>query len=149
MKKEVKHIMKNFVQLIEAAGNGKKRVLNFGEDMIFYRGEIHIIKVVGDYPGLHISEIAHRFNVTRAVISKTIIKLENRGFIEKRGVREDKKKVVVYLTEKGQLAYDAHNQFHLENDQEIFEYLESLNERELLVISEFIDKAKKMTRDHI
>lgn len=36
MKKQVEDIMKNFVQLIESAANGKKRVLDFGEDMIFF-----------------------------------------------------------------------------------------------------------------
>ncbi len=85
MKKQVEDIMKNFVQLIESAANGKKRVLDFGEDMIFYRGEIHIIKVIGDHPGMYISEIAQRLNVTRAVISKTLKKLEYRGYIKKRG----------------------------------------------------------------
>ncbi|MCT4620375.1 MAG: MarR family transcriptional regulator [Marinisporobacter sp.] len=149
MKKQVKDIMKNFVQLIEAAANGKKRVLDFGEDMVFYRGEIHIIKVIGDYPGMYISEIAQRLNVTRAVISKTIKKLENRGFIIKKEVQEDKKKLSVYLTKKGDVAYRAHHQFHLENDKEIFEYLEKLTERDLLVIKEFLNKANDMTKKHI
>lgn len=149
MKKQVKDIMKNFVQLIEAAANGKKRVLDFGEDMVFYRGEIHIIKVIGDYPGMYISEIAQRLNVTRAVISKTIKKLENRGFIIKKEVQEDKKKLSVYLTKKGEVAYRAHHQFHLENDKEIFEYLEKLTERDLLVIKEFLNKANDMTKKHI
>lgn len=149
MKKQVKDLMKSFVQLIESAANNKKRILDFGEDMVFYRGEIHIIKVIGDYPGMYISEIAQRLNVTRAVISKIIKKLEARGFIVKKEIKEDKKKLSVYLTKKGQIAYKAHHQFHLENDKEIFEYLEKLTEKELLVIKEFLDKANNMTKKHI
>lgn len=149
MEKEVEHIMKSLVQLIESAANGKKRILNFGQDLVFYRGEIHIIKVIGDYPGMYISEIAQRLNVTRAVISKTMKKLEVRGFIIKKEVEEDKKKLSVYLTKKGQIAYKAHEQFHLENDKEIFEYLENLTERDLLVIKEFLNKANDMTKKHL
>ena len=146
---ETENIMKSFVQLIESAANGKKRILDLGDDMTFYRGEIHIIKVVGDYPGMYISEIAQRFNVTRAVISKTIKKLETRGFIIKEEVKADKKKLAVYLTKKGEKAYTAHQQFHLINDKEIFDYLDGLTERELYAVKEFINKAKKMTKEHV
>lgn len=149
MKTEVYDVMKNFMQLIESAANGKKRLLDFGEDMIFYRGEIHIIKLVGDYPGMYISEIAQRLHVTRAVVSKTMKKLEERGLIKKVGTAEDKKKLVVYLTEKGQVAHAAHQEFHMENDKEIFDYLEGLSEKELAAVKEFVRQAIKMTQNYI
>mgnify|MGYP001242671438 CR=1 FL=1 len=98
---------------------------------------------------MDISEIAQRFNVTRAVISKTIKKLETRGFIIKEEVKADKKKLAVYLTKKGEKAYTAHQQFHLINDKEIFDYLDGLTERELYAVKEFINKAKKMTKEHV
>ena len=42
-------VVNDFIRLTERVANGKMNVLNFGsEDMTFYRGEIHMIKMVGD-----------------------------------------------------------------------------------------------------
>ncbi|WP_243002629.1 MarR family transcriptional regulator [Lachnotalea glycerini] len=71
--------------MTEQIANGKTKILDFGlEEMQFYRGEIHMIKMVGDHPGIFISEMARGFNVTRAVVAKTVRKLEVHGFLEKK-----------------------------------------------------------------
>lgn len=85
-------VVNDFIRLTERIANGKMNVLNFGsEDMTFYRGEIHMIKMVGDRPGIFISEMARNFNVTRAVVAKTINKLVDRGLIRKEEYKNDKK----------------------------------------------------------
>lgn len=148
MKDKTKEIMGDFLKLIEIVANGKKKVLNFGSDMVFYRGEIHMIKVIGDYPGIYISEMARHFNITRGVVSKTIIKLERNGFVVKEEDSLDKKRVCLYLTERGKKAYDAHNNFHLENDSNIYEFLDELEDENLDVIKDFMEKANEMVKNH-
>jgi DNA-binding MarR family transcriptional regulator len=39
--------------------------------------------MVGDHPGIFISEIARNFNITRAVVAKTVKKLEKRELLIK------------------------------------------------------------------
>jgi len=74
MKTKSYAIMSDFMQLLETIANGKTNVLNFGDGMVFYRGEIHIIKVIGDHPGMFLSEIA------RSVASGKQTKAEILGF---------------------------------------------------------------------
>ncbi|QOR35011.1 MarR family transcriptional regulator [Clostridium sp. 'deep sea'] len=149
MKDKANYILKNFVQLVESAANGKKKVLDFGDGMVFHRREIHIIKVIGDFPGIYLSEIAQRFNVTRAVIWKALKKLEARKLVYKCSYEGDKKKQSIYLTEQGQKAYYAHHKFHEENDAQIFNYLLALSEHDLNTISHFVKLAKDMVKNHM
>ncbi|WP_124065037.1 MarR family transcriptional regulator [Clostridium sp. E02] len=149
MEKLQKLVINDFIQMTERIANGKTNVLDFGlEEMQFYRGEIHMIKMVGDHPGIFISEMARNFNVTRAVVAKTVRKLEEHGFLEKKEDEKDKKRLCLFLTEKGEMAYKLHNQYHQEYDRPLFAYLESLNDNELHTIQEFLKYANRLIVNH-
>jgi len=148
MKKESYVIMSDFMQLLETIANGKNNVLDFGDGMVFYRGEIHMIKVIGDQPGMFLSEIARYFHVTRAVVSKIVLKLERNGYVQKVADLVDKKRVQVYLTERGQIAFQAHEEFHRGHNGHIYEYLEGLTEEEQEVVACFLRKAQQMVNHH-
>ena len=48
-----KDVFSEFIQLTSKIENGKQNILDFGsEDMIFYRGEIHMIRAIGLNPGI-------------------------------------------------------------------------------------------------
>lgn len=138
-----------FINMVETIANGRNNTLDFeAEDMQFYRGEIHIIKKIGDEEGIYSSEIASRMGVTRAVIHKTLNKLEKRGFIYKLVDENDKKKKKLYLTEKGKEAYRCHEAYHKKYDFEFIEFLENLTEEEYKVIKEFLEKAGSVINKH-
>lgn len=142
-------VVNDFIRLTERVANGKMNVLNFGsEDMTFYRGEIHMIKMVGDYPGIFISEMARNFSITRAVVAKTIHKLEERGLIQKVEDENDKKRLCLYLTDKGKEAYQLHQGYHKKYDSPLFDYLDSLNSDELELIQTFLKHANDLVGHH-
>ena len=142
-------VVNDFIKMTERIANGKTNVLNFGtEEMTFYRGEIHMIKMVGDQPGVFISEMARIFNITRAVVAKTIGKLEKRGFLVKEEDPEDKKRLRLFLTEKGTQAYKLHQEYHQKFDRPLFTYLESLSDENLFVLQEFLQHANKLIENH-
>ena len=145
-----KHIViDRYIALIEKIANGKNNTLSFaGKDMTFYRGEIHIIKKIGDNPGIFSSEIARDMGITRAVIHKTLLKLEERGFVEKEEDTEDKKRKKLFLTKRGQAAYTAHEKYHQTYDKSFFDFIDSLNEQECSLINLFLEKANEMIANH-
>lgn len=149
MKSMQNEVIDLFINLTEKIANGKTNILDFGsEDMIFYRGEIHIIKMVGDYPGIYSSEIARNFGITRAVIHKTLLKLEKRNLIEKRQDSQDKKRQKLFLTSKGELAYKYHEEYHNEWDKELFDFMKTLTEKELNTIIKFLKHTDKLIQNH-
>ena len=142
-------VIERYIALIEKIANGKNNMLSFaGKDMTFYRGEIHIIKKIGDNPGIFSSEIARDMGITRAVIHKTLLKLEERGFVEKEEDTEDKKRKKLFLTKRGQAAYIAHENYHQTYDKSFFDFINSLNEQECSLIDCFLEKANDMIANH-
>lgn len=147
MKDKANKIMDELIQLIEVVANGKRKEFDCG-GILLYRGEIHMLKKVGDSPGIYISEMARHFNITRAVVSKTVIKLERDGLVRKEADPADKKLVCLYLTQKGQKACDIHNALHRESDGGIFEFLDDLKSEEMDIVEAFMKEANKMVKHH-
>lgn len=142
-------VIRSFIELTEQIANSRTNVLNFGsEDMTFYRGEIHIIKMIGDFPGIHSAELARKFGITRPVVHKTLQKLSERGFIIKENDDEDKKRGLLYLTEKGQLAYHQHENYHDENDKALFDFLGDMSSEKLSAIKGFLEHAIGLIQNH-
>lgn len=148
MKREANEVINSFIQLTEKIANGKTNVLELGEEMIFYRGEIHMLKLVGDQPGIFISEMARSFNITRAVVAKTVGKLAKRGMLTKEEDPHDKKRLRLFLTEKGQEAYRLHHEYHQSQDQAMFDFLDDLSNKELSVLKEFLGHAHQLIQNH-
>lgn len=142
-------VIRAFIELTEQIANSKTNILNFGsEDMTFYRGEIHIIKMIGDFPGIHSAELARKFGITRPVVHKTLQKLSERGLISKQDDAEDRKRSLLYLTEKGQLAYQEHEKYHNENDKALFDFLADMSGDKLEAIKGFLNHAIGLIQNH-
>lgn len=142
-------VIGSFIELTERIANSKTNLLNFGsEDMTFYRGEIHMIKTIGDYPGIHSAELARKYGITRPVVHKTLQKLSERGLIVKQDDPEDKKRYLLYLTEKGQIAYRAHEKYHEEYDEALFHFLADTPGDKLAAMKDFLDHAIGLIQNH-
>jgi len=148
MKKEVNSVIGEYIKMVEKIANGRTNVLKFGDNMVFYRGEIHMIKMIGDHPGIYLSEMARNFKITRAVVSKTVMKLEKKGFIRKEKDLSDRKRLQLFLTEKGEKAYIAHQDYHNYYDSPLFTYLNELSSDELSVVDEFLKRANMLIDNH-
>ena len=142
-------VVHSFIELTEQIANSKTNVLDFGsEDMTFYRGEIHMIKMIGDFPGIHSAELARKFGITRPVVHKSLQKLSERGLISKETDDNDKKLYHLNLTDKGQLAYRYHAEYHEKYDKALFAYLSDLNDEQLASIKGFLNHAITLIHNH-
>lgn len=149
MKTKQQEIITSFISLTEKIANSKTNILNFGsEDMTFYRGEIHMIKMIGDFPNSHSAELARQLGITRAVVNRTINILEKRELISKTKDQTDKKIFNLNLTPKGKKAYDYHEAYHQTNDQALFDYLNQLSPKQLEGVEGFLAKATDLIDNH-
>lgn len=142
-------VIRSFIELNEQISNTKANILDFGsEDMTFYRGEIHLIKMIGDYPGIHSAGLARKFGITRPVVHKTLQRLMERDLIIKENDTEDKKRSLLYLTAKGQVAYREHEKYHNEQDRALFDFLADMPGEKLDAIKGFLDHAIGLIKNH-
>lgn len=149
MKSKQQNVVTSFISLTEKIANSKTNVLDFGStDMTFHRGEIHMIKMIGDFPEIYCSELARKLGITRAVVHRTIGILEKRDLITKVTDEQNKKRFNLLLTDKGQQAYQLHEEYHQTHDQALFNYLSELNSDELIAIEDFLSHATDLIDNH-
>lgn len=102
--------------------------------------EIHIIDVIGNKDQRMMTEVAKDLNITVGTLTTAINKLIKKGYVERNRIEEDRRVVMVKLTEKGALAKKNHEEFHREMVNSMMED-QSEAEVEILLVS--LDKLNK------
>lgn len=74
--------------------------------------DMHIIEAVGIDEPRNMSEIAKRLSVTVGTLTTNMNGLEKKGYIIRERSIEDKRVVLVTLTERGRKAFFHHRDFH-------------------------------------
>ena len=74
--------------------------------------DMHIIEAVGIDEPRNMSEIAKRLCVTVGTLTTNMNGLEKKGYIIRERSTEDKRVVLVTLTERGRKAFFHHRDFH-------------------------------------
>ena len=74
--------------------------------------DMHIIEAVGIDAPRNMSEIAKRLSVTVGTLTTNMNGLEKKGYIMRERSTEDKRVVLVTLTERGRKAFFHHRDFH-------------------------------------
>lgn len=92
-----------FLLLQEVMRHSHKSLRNNLEPYGLYRGQPKILGFLSKNKGITKKEIADRFNVSMATVSKTIERLENNGFVTSALDEDDKRKRRVSITDKGTL----------------------------------------------
>lgn len=96
--------------------------------------EVHTIEVIGMSNESTMSEVAQKLKITVSTLTTAINKLIKKGYVERKRIAEDRRVVLVKLTEKGMLAYKLHQRFHKKMINNAIEGL-SLEEEKILISS--------------
>lgn len=96
--------------------------------------EIHTIDAVGDSEPKTMTEISRSLKVTMGTLTTGVDKLIKKGYLIRKRTEEDKRIVLVELTEKGIKAKKLHDAFHQEMIDSVISHLDP-TEEELLVQS--------------
>ncbi|EGQ7950204.1 MarR family transcriptional regulator [Vibrio vulnificus] len=76
--------------------------------------QIHTIEVLGCHGALRMKELAEKLGITTGTLTVQIEKLVKAELIERCALPEDRRAIVVKLTEAGQVIHRQHNQLHLD-----------------------------------
>ncbi len=101
--------------------------------------EVHTIVAVGLHEENPMNVVAARLGVTLATLTTAVNKLVKKGFIGRGRSEEDRRKVLVRLTNSGRKVYRAHNLFH---QRMINEALEGLSENEEVILANALAKVR-------
>lgn len=99
--------------------------------------DMHIIEAINIEEPRKMSDIAGRLNVTVGTLTTNMNSLEKKGYIIRERSTEDKRVVLVTLTEKGRKAFFHHRDFHKKMIRTI---VKDLNEDEMKVLIRCMQK---------
>lgn len=101
--------------------------------------EIHTIEAIGIEREKTMTEIAQMLNVTLGTLTTGINKLIRKGYVERNRTEEDRRIVLINLTEKGKTAYKRHEEFHKEM---VHNSVNDLTENEMEILVSSLEKIK-------
>ncbi len=137
------------VRLFANVLNIEEKCLKKGEFSNLSIKEMHIIDSIGINREPSMSETAKELGITSGTLTIAVDNLIRKGYVERRRSKEDRRVVLIKLTEKGIRAYKAHEDFHKDLVASVLEVLDE-KEAELLVkvlsnIDEFFKKKYKFS----
>lgn len=128
-----------------------KKPRSYGTDELLYSSELVMLELIGHIPGMNVTELAQKQNVTKGAVSQTLKKLDEKGLIEKRKDK-DNREVSIILSRKGEKIFHQHRLYELEFAEEFFSMTETMTQKEFEIIYDYVNKInflfeKAMERD--
>lgn len=108
------------------------------QDTILFKAETHTIRIIGENPGITISEIAIFQHQTRSASSQFVKALAKKGLVEQRTSENNKKERYIYLTPLGEDIYEEHEKRDLDSYQKIYDNMCNLSNDEMTSFIEFL-----------
>jgi DNA-binding MarR family transcriptional regulator len=116
---------------------------DYGTDRLFYASEIHSLVCIGENPGINLTTLALKLEVSKSAVSKFVGKLLAAKCITKTKAADNARDVIFSLTAKGKRAAEGHRKF----ETATFGPLEAIESRlgaaEHKVVEDFLDSLAK------
>ncbi|NLY54883.1 MAG: MarR family transcriptional regulator [Firmicutes bacterium] len=94
---------------------------NFGGGFTLHSSQLRFIDTIHRNPGINVTDLAQMLGISKSAVSKMTSKLETLGLVQRYQAPENKKDVLVKLTDQGELVHRRflktyHNVFnHIHN----------------------------------
>lgn len=107
--------------------------------------DMHIMEAIGIQEPKNMSTVAKAVSVTTGTLTIAINHLVKKGYVERSRSEEDRRVVLVSLSEKGEKAYFHHRMFH---EKMVMEILDGMDEKETEVLTGALTKLQKFFRTY-
>ncbi len=98
--------------VVELINSGHKDGVDYGTGDRLSPVEAHTIQAVGDNQGLNLTALAKAMNVTKATMSERVKKLTRQGLLRKSKALDNRKEILITLTEQGRIVHKGHEEMH-------------------------------------
>lgn len=119
------------IRILNKAYALEKKPVDMGHGVFLYPSEFHLIETAGKNPAENLTSISSRLGVTKGAISQMVKKLEKKGLVKKVRVPENKKDIMLELTDSGREAFEWHKSLHESMEAGIRKELESMSNSEM------------------
>ena len=128
----INHVLNEvLVRLFRNINVIEERAICTGDYKDVTANDMHVIEAIDMEEARNMSSVARSLGVTTGTLTIAVNSLVKKGYVERARSEEDRRVVLVSLSEKGKRAYLHHRQFH---EQMIEAIVEELSEEEQAVL---------------
>jgi DNA-binding MarR family transcriptional regulator len=113
-----------FLRVVNKYNTLGRHPVRFGTEHPFHHSERHMLDIVGDSPGINITNFAKAAGVTKGAISQVVAKLEKKGALARAKNDANAKEVQLTLTPLGKRIYAHHQHINEESINQLWKELE-------------------------
>ena len=128
------------VKLFRSINVIEERAIRTGEYQDVTANDMHVIEAIGTEEAKNMTSVARSLDVTTGTLTISVNNLVKKGYVDRVRSEEDRRVVLISLSEKGRRAYLHHRKFH---DQMIGAIVEELTEEEQRVLEKALKKLNK------
>ncbi len=121
----------------------EERALRTGEYKDVTTNDMHVIEAIGMDGAKNMTRVARSLEVTTGTLTIAVNSLVKKGYVNRTRSEEDRRVVLISLSEKGKRAYLHHRRFH---EQMIDSVVEELTEEEQEVLEKALAKLTQFFR---
>lgn len=118
----------------------EERDICTGEYKDVTTNDMHVIEAIGMGEAKNMTSVARSLDVTTGTLTIAINNLVKKGYVDRARSEEDRRVVLISLSEKGKRAYLHHRDFH---DRMINAVVEELTEEEQQVLEKALAKLNR------
>lgn len=115
----------------------EERDICTGEYKDVTTNDMHVIEAIGMGEAKNMTSVARSLDVTTGTLTIAVNSLVKKGYVDRARSEEDRRVVLISLSEKGKKAYLHHRDFH---DRMINAIVEELTEEEQQVLGKALTK---------
>ena len=128
------------VKLFRSINVIEERAIRTGEYRDVTANDMHVIEAIGTEEAKNMTSVARSLDVTTGTLTIAVNSLVKKGYVDRVRSEEDRRVVLISLSEKGKRAYLHHRKFH---DQMIDAVVEELTEEEQQVLERALRKLNR------
>ena len=149
------NLLESFVRLVNKYNALGKHPMTYGTQHKFYHSERHMLDIVGDDPGLNLTEFAKAAGVTKGAISQVATKLENKGALTRFKSGDNEKEIRLRLTQLGEQIYAHHQSVNEESINHLWRELKKHPEDKIEFLTQmfqwfeqYLDQSREKMQTH-
>lgn len=128
------------VKLFRSINNIEEQAIRTGEYKEVTANDMHVMEAIGTDAPKNMSAVARTLMVTTGTLTISVNSLVKKGFVDRVRSEEDRRVVLVSLTEKGKKAHEHHRLFH---EHMIESIVEQLTEEEKKILEKALNNMNR------
>jgi Transcriptional regulators len=133
--------------MINLYNSTQKKPHTYAGELVLYPAQAHMIEIIGSSPGIHLSEIADEYLITKGAVSQTISFLFKKGLILKKPSEKGGRSVGLFLSDLGKTVLEQHRALHRCMTDEVSRLAKGLSPEALDILTQIADVIEKNIRN--